>query len=335
MTFPLTLMSEGCSLCDRIRNAREEATYLGRLNETHVFQSPFAKQWPGALMLVYERHREEVSDIVSNGIPPVHNALLVAEKAIREVVKPARMNVVKFGNVCPHLHWHLIPRFCGELCAEKTPWEVQDLKHDKLFSPELLNRLDDLRRQNLFSQLRDAVLRLSNNPARFFYAAAMVFRPIEAALRPSYFEKSLEDIVQAVRHSPERWESLLMRRGYDDFSWDHFGGCADEGEFPADTLKREVREEAGWSVRDFCEGPRHWRGRILRGFSYVVTPESRLVYCENEHPADSAEVDEAAWVPLEKILSSGEFAGVVRERTQALLDVRPDFDCDDTVEFFV
>jgi diadenosine tetraphosphate (Ap4A) HIT family hydrolase/8-oxo-dGTP pyrophosphatase MutT (NUDIX family) len=335
MTFSIGLMNEGCSLCDRIRNARQDSTYLGRLNETHVFQSPFARRWPGALMLVYERHREEVSDIVSNGIPPVHSALLVAEKAIREVVNPVRMNVVKFGNVCPHLHWHLIPRFEGEKHLSKTSWELQLLQDDDLFSTDVLPRIHELLSRNLSVELRNAVLRLSSHPARFFYSAAMVFRPRNFELRSVYFEKPLSEIVLAVRQNPEGWESLLMRRGYDDFSWDHFGGCADAGEYPVDTLKREVREEAQWDVRDFCESSRHWRGSILRGFSFAVMPSEKSVYCENEHPAGCEEVGEVAWVPLSRIFSETEFSGVVRARTKALLDGFSDFECDDSLEFFV
>lgn len=34
-----------------------------------------------------------------------------AERAVHHVVQPDHMNVVSLGNVMPHLHWHIIPRY--------------------------------------------------------------------------------------------------------------------------------------------------------------------------------------------------------------------------------
>jgi hypothetical protein len=30
---------------------------------------------------------------------------------VREVMQPLKVNVASLGNVVPHLHWHIIPRF--------------------------------------------------------------------------------------------------------------------------------------------------------------------------------------------------------------------------------
>jgi 8-oxo-dGTP pyrophosphatase MutT (NUDIX family)/diadenosine tetraphosphate (Ap4A) HIT family hydrolase len=322
----MMLECERCALCDRIRARKTDNFYLGCYSETHVFESPFAKQWPGALMLVYERHREEISDIVSNGIPPAQNALLVAEMAIRKIVNPARMNVVKFGNVCSHLHWHLIPRFVGELHATKTPWELQGLTDSELFTQQALEQVGALRAAPLALALKNGMEHIERNAARFFYAAAMVFRPRDASLREQYFEKSASEIVNEVRGGSCDFESLLMQRNYDDHGWDHFGGCADPAEFPADTLKREVLEEAGWRVRDYSEPLRHWRGRLLRGFSFVVMPESCDVYCKNLHPRVRGEAAKAVWVSLSEILDSPHYGHVIKLRTQSLLSGCADFD---------
>jgi diadenosine tetraphosphate (Ap4A) HIT family hydrolase len=34
-----------------------------------------------------------------------------AETAIARVAKPDHINVVSLGNVVPHLHWHIVPRY--------------------------------------------------------------------------------------------------------------------------------------------------------------------------------------------------------------------------------
>lgn len=35
------------------------------------------------------------------------------EQVIRDVMRPDKINLASLGNVVPHLHWHVIPRFCG------------------------------------------------------------------------------------------------------------------------------------------------------------------------------------------------------------------------------
>lgn len=319
-----------CALCDRIRNATQDTAYYLKLSDTHIFESPFAKQWPGALMLVYERHREEVSDIVANGVPPIYNALLTVETAMRNALNPVRMNVVKFGNVCAHLHWHLIPRYAGELYPEKTSWELQQKVMEELYTPFCLQGLESVsateKRARIFAQLSA----MSQNQARFYYAAAMIFRPKDKAARKEFFGCSVFDVVQALRAAPNEWQTLLMKRNYDDFVWDHFGGCANESEFPRETLLRELHEESGWMARECAEVSRHWNGRILRGFTFFVMPENEDVYCMDTQVASSDEVAEVAWVDVSTIMNGNAHPGILRARITCLLDNFSDFDFDDS-----
>ena len=40
--------------------------------------------------------------------------LHVAQAAVMTVVSPDHINVESLGNVVPHLHWHIIPRYVGD-----------------------------------------------------------------------------------------------------------------------------------------------------------------------------------------------------------------------------
>ncbi len=327
--FPMGLLDEGCVLCDRVRAGASDSEYLGLLSECHVFESPLAKRWPGSLMLVYERHREEVSDIIANGVPPASVALLVAENAIRKVCAPRRMNVVKFGNVCAHLHWHLIPRYAGELCSEKTPWELVSSQESEVFSRELSNRLNSLNRVDLVKNLKEALKVASLPSGRFFYSAAIVVRPCDRLLRERVAHASAAEVVSLFRSDPAAWQALLMQRNYDDGGWDHFGGCSDGIEFPQETLVRELQEEAGWEAASMVECSRHWRGRSLRGFNFLVMPRDEQIFLNDEHPPVRGEVARAAWFSLHEIASESRFAGVVRDRMQALMCGNCDFDSEE------
>ena len=36
------------------------------------------------------------------------------ETALRKLLQPEKMNLASLGNVVPHLHWHVIPRFADD-----------------------------------------------------------------------------------------------------------------------------------------------------------------------------------------------------------------------------
>ena len=57
--------------------------------------------------------------------------LRTASKAIRTVVQPDHMNYELLGNIDPHLHWHIIPRYKTDPRwgypiweGRKTEWEI-------------------------------------------------------------------------------------------------------------------------------------------------------------------------------------------------------------------
>ncbi len=37
--------------------------------------------------------------------------VFAVEEAVREVLRPEKINLASLGNMTPHVHWHVIPRF--------------------------------------------------------------------------------------------------------------------------------------------------------------------------------------------------------------------------------
>ncbi len=40
--------------------------------------------------------------------------VFVVERVLRELLEPEKINLASFGNMVPHLHWHIIPRFADD-----------------------------------------------------------------------------------------------------------------------------------------------------------------------------------------------------------------------------
>ena len=76
--------------------------------------------------------------------------LFTAQQAVSRVVKPDHINVESLGNVVPHLHWHIIPRYVGDPMWGAPVWQVPlDSMPD--------TRLPEEERAALIAQLQKAI----------------------------------------------------------------------------------------------------------------------------------------------------------------------------------
>jgi diadenosine tetraphosphate (Ap4A) HIT family hydrolase len=76
--------------------------------------------------------------------------LYVAQNAVVGVAQPDHINVESLGNVVPHLHWHIIPRYVGD-----PRWGMPIWTTPLSAMPD--TRLEPNDRETLLRQLRKAV----------------------------------------------------------------------------------------------------------------------------------------------------------------------------------
>lgn len=67
--------------------------------------------FPAFYRVVWNEHVAEFSDLSVEERPACMNAVVIVEQVLREQLKPTKINLAAFGNVVPHLHWHVIARF--------------------------------------------------------------------------------------------------------------------------------------------------------------------------------------------------------------------------------
>jgi len=73
--------------------------------------APDESDYPGLLRVVWSDHVAEMTDLGQRERERVMRVVFAVEDAARQILSPHKMNLASFGNVVPHLHWHVIPRF--------------------------------------------------------------------------------------------------------------------------------------------------------------------------------------------------------------------------------
>lgn len=73
--------------------------------------------------------------------------LFKAERAVARVFKPDHMNLASMGNVIPHLHWHIVPRYESDprWGAPIWPTSLADMPDTRLGEHERAALIDRLR----------------------------------------------------------------------------------------------------------------------------------------------------------------------------------------------
>lgn len=98
-------MNAGCVLCDG-----DGGTVLWRDDRLRIVM-PGEVDHPGMLRVVWNAHVKEMTDLRREDRAACLDAVCTCESALRDVLQPDKVNLASFGNVVPHLHWHVIPRY--------------------------------------------------------------------------------------------------------------------------------------------------------------------------------------------------------------------------------
>jgi diadenosine tetraphosphate (Ap4A) HIT family hydrolase len=79
-------------------------------------------QYPGFCRIIWNDHVSEMTDLPASDRELLMNAVWQVEAALRDVMQPDKMNIASLGNMVPHLHWHLIPRYADDAHFPGPVW---------------------------------------------------------------------------------------------------------------------------------------------------------------------------------------------------------------------
>jgi diadenosine tetraphosphate (Ap4A) HIT family hydrolase len=78
--------------------------------------------YPGFCRVVWNDHVKEMTNLPLTERNDLMMVVWRIEAAVREVMQPDKINLASFGNVVPHLHWHVIPRYRDDAHFPNPVW---------------------------------------------------------------------------------------------------------------------------------------------------------------------------------------------------------------------
>jgi len=104
----------------------------------HVTDTP---AYPGFCRVILNRHVKEMTDLAPAERSRLMMAVMKTEQAVRDALNPDKINLASLGNVVPHLHWHVIPRFADDPHFPDPIWGAQRHGTAHAAAPDLAAQL--------------------------------------------------------------------------------------------------------------------------------------------------------------------------------------------------
>jgi diadenosine tetraphosphate (Ap4A) HIT family hydrolase len=111
-----------CDLC--ATDGGEVLWRNGKLRVVAV-DSAEGKDYRGFCRVVWNTHVREMSDLSDADKSLIMTVVFCVETALQKALSPQKMNLASLGNMTPHVHWHVIPRFANDPTFPNAIWAPQ------------------------------------------------------------------------------------------------------------------------------------------------------------------------------------------------------------------
>ena len=146
----MTSQNQACSICQRValwRDGRNphfihEFEHSVLVVGDHQFHR-------GYCLLLLKDHVRELHELEEGVFVALSLELIRAGRAVAETFKPWKMNYSCYGNLDPHIHWHLFPRYESEPDHLNHPWLHASEFKDHLIDADMARSLAGRIKANL------------------------------------------------------------------------------------------------------------------------------------------------------------------------------------------
>ena len=135
-----------CTLCkDELKAEEGQLIWRGDDARIILVNDP---DLPGFCRVIWNHHVAEMTDLTYGEREHLMTLVFAVEEAIRHVMHPDKVNIAALGNMVPHIHWHIIPRYQDDAFYPGSAWSkrVQE-------TPEAIL----LERRRIVAELSEAI----------------------------------------------------------------------------------------------------------------------------------------------------------------------------------
>ena len=97
-----------CDLCETLGGT---LLWQNSVCRVVLVEGAEASAFPGFCRVVWKTHVREMADLTSHEQQALMAVVFATEAVIQKLYQPHKINIASLGNVTPHLHWHIIPRY--------------------------------------------------------------------------------------------------------------------------------------------------------------------------------------------------------------------------------
>ena len=112
-----------CTLCkEDLKPEEGELIWRGDNCRVILMNDP---DLPGFCRVIWNYHIAEMSDLTYSEREHLMTLVFAVEEAIRHVMHPDKVNLAALGNMVPHIHWHVIPRYKNDPFFPGSAWSAR------------------------------------------------------------------------------------------------------------------------------------------------------------------------------------------------------------------
>jgi diadenosine tetraphosphate (Ap4A) HIT family hydrolase len=111
-----SIICQSCELCTSIGG---ELVWGNALCRVVNIDDP---DYPGFCRVILNRHEREMTDLTEDAQREMMRIVFAVEATLRRLLNPDKINLASLGNMTPHVHWHVIPRWRDDRCFPNPIW---------------------------------------------------------------------------------------------------------------------------------------------------------------------------------------------------------------------
>ena len=133
--MPPDTSARPCGICALIgQAAARHSDFIAELPRSWLVLGD-AQFYRGYCVLLAKRHVSEIHLMPRGEAHELLDEMLAVGKAVTAVVHPLKLNYECLGNLEPHVHWHVFPRFADDSMRLSPVWLRSESERKLALSP--------------------------------------------------------------------------------------------------------------------------------------------------------------------------------------------------------